>query len=648
MCGIAGIHALRPDQAVDPREIATMLATMPYRGPDACGISLVEPYIGLGHLRLAILDLRPESNQPFTIEDGNLVLTYNGEIFNYVELREELAALGHSFHTTSDTEVLIRAYREWGESAVLRFNGMWAFALYDRARRTLFCARDRFGIKPFNYAITPQRFVFASEIKAILAVEPSLASPDYDSLSRILRASIGARSAATCFAGIRRLPPAHCLTITDGQVQLRRYWDYPPECEQPPSYKEAADKVRQLLVRGIQFRMRSDVPVGLTLSGGVDSSSIACLLKSDLTGHLDTFTASYQGESYDESPRAYQLATSLGLDPHLIPAQPFDFLKRLREIIWHLESPTHTPAVFPLWNIATAAKERVTVLLEGQGADELLAGYRLNFIDALIDRQRSGHVLASLVEFRWAYRLYGAKFAAQLAGRRINPPRLHKWFRIFRGDEQVYIGALADRVDKPESTRHNKDRDGRLNQSLIQQMEGRLVDLLHYGDAISMAHSLESRLPFLDHDLVDYCVSLPGEYKFRDGRGKAILREAVRHDVPAHILDDRKKLGFPTPIARWFREDPEHTIYPVLLGSECQQRGLFDTARLKHAIERHRQGKLDLSNNIYRWIMTELWFQVFIDGAATRQPAALPAYIEQACLRSVNSLPGPDVKPAAR
>lgn len=618
MCGIAGIFNLSGSPPA-PNELARMLAAMPYRGPDACGIALPSPQVGFGHLRLSILDLRPESNQPFYSADGQLALVFNGEIFNYVELRQELAALGHSFRTTSDTEVLLTAYEEWGDACVGRFNGMWAFAIYDARRRHLFCARDRFGIKPFNYAIHAGRILFASEIKSLLAVAPDLARPDYDSLSRILRASVGARRAATCFVGVKRLPPAHTLTVENGDVVLRRYWDYPESSAAPPSFDDASQRVRELLTRGIEIRFRSDVPVGLTLSGGVDSSSIAGLTRKFLAGSLDTFTAAYDGKWYDESARAREFALSLGLTPHLIPSESFDFLARLREIVWHLESPTHTPAVFPLWNIAASARQRVTVLLEGQGADELLAGYRTNFVDALLDELRSGHPGVAYREWQAARRLHGARFAAQLLGRRLNPPFLHKAFRLARGDESVYIGPLAggaELADEREISGHPE----RLNAALVQQMEGRLVDLLHYGDAISMAHSLESRLPFLDHELVDYCVALPGSYKFRDGIGKRVLRAAMRGVVPDAILDDRRKLGFPTPIAEWFRHDAEKTIFPVLLDERCARRGIFDPRALRRALERHRAGQVDLSNNIYRWIITELWFQRFIDEQPCRDP----------------------------
>jgi len=628
MCGIAGIYNLYSSRPVTTVDLDEMLATMPYRGPDARGTRLFGERAGFGHLRLSILDLRPESNQPFEIDDGQLVITYNGEIFNYIELRDELEALGHRFRTTSDTEVLLRAYKEWGTSVMPRLNGMWAFAIYDRRDDSLFCARDRFGIKPFNYIVHQGRLLFASEIKAILALDSDLAEPDFDSLSRVLRASVGARGERTCFANIRRLPPAHTLTATREGIKLERYWDYPHETFPGVTPAEAAERIRELLTESLRLRMRSDVPVGLTLSGGLDSSALACLLRSFYGGEFDTFTAAYQGESYDESPAARQLAESLDMRSNLIPAGHGDFLSTVRHIVRHLESPTHSHAVFPLWNIMRVARQKVTVLLEGQGADELLAGYKSNFYESCRQQLRSGHPAAAWGELRWAMRTLGTVSALMMAARDANPPFLHSAFRTLRGDEGVYVGPLRNRAERPESLRNLPRSSDRLNTSLVRQMEGGLVDLLHYGDAISMAHSIESRLPFLDHPLVEYCFQLPGLFKYRDGLGKLMLRDGLRGVVPAPILDTRSKLGFPTPIARWFRERPDQTIYPVLHSAACRQRGVFAPKQIDAAIAKHLSGKVDLSSNIYRWIITELWFQEFIDrqpGAVTPPPGSRSA-----------------------
>jgi asparagine synthase (glutamine-hydrolysing) len=613
MCGIAGIYCLDSGRSVDRDKLLAMVSTMHHRGPDAQGASVLTPWVGFGHARLAILDLHPESNQPFAIDDGDLTITFNGEVFNYIELRDELEQLGHRFRTRSDTEVILYAYKQWGPAALRRFNGMWGIAIYDRRDDTLFCARDRFGVKPFNYALGHGRFIFASEIKAILAAAPELATPNYDSLSRVLRASVGAMCVSTCFAEIQRLPPAHSLTIKRGVVKIERWWDFPEDVDTTITEQDAADGLREILTSAVRLRMRSDVPVGLTLSSGLDSSAIAATVRKIHSGPFDTFTAMYAGEPYDESARADAFSKSLGMTSNLIPANPDNFLETLRQLVWHLEMPIHTAAVFPLWNIARAARAKVTVLLEGQGADEALAGYDVNFVEAMLDFALAGQLRQAAVEARWAARTMGAKQALLLAGRYFNPPFLHKAYRWARGDEGVYVGPLANAAESADLTRRVSRRRGRLNASLVEQIEGRLVNLLHYGDAISMAHSIESRCPFLDFRLIEFATRLPGRYKFRDGFGKFILRRAMRDMLPSSIVDNRHKLGFPTPIARWFRECPEQTVYPVLRSPECRARGLFDPKMLDKSIDDFIRGRIEISTTIYRWILTELWFQRFID-----------------------------------
>lgn len=613
MCGIAGIFGLVNSRSPATVErLNSMLDTMPHRGPDARGTRLVDARTGLGHLRLSILDLRPESNQPFVLDDGDLTISFNGEIFNYIELRSELESLGVQFRTQSDTEVLLASYRQWGFGCQRRLNGMWAFAIYDRRRDVLFCSRDRFGIKPFNYTTHDGNFLFASEVKAILAASPELAQPNYDAISRVLRASVGAACEATCFQDIKRLPPAHSLTVSRDGLKLERYWNYPDDVDRSLSYEDAAERLRELLIDAIRLRMRSDVPVGLTLSSGIDSSAIASLLRVFYDGPCDTFTAAYEGEWYDESKRAAELARSLGMTPNLVATQKAVFLDLMRRIVWHVEAPLHSSAVVPLWNIDRLARTKVTVLLEGQGADELLAGYYPNFTEAVADRALSGHLISSAGELYRIGRSLGVKQSAMLAARRINPPFLHKLYRRYRGDESVYIGPLADRDEHIDREAPNRGV-GLLNRSLVAQLDGRLGDLLHYGDSISMAHSLEARVPFLDFPFAEFCLRLPGDYKFRHGLGKAILRHAVRKDVPADILQNKKKLGFMTPIARWFRDDPAATVYPVLWSQSARTRGIFSPQQVDATLAQHVAGKQDMSSQIFRWILTELWFQTFID-----------------------------------
>ena len=613
MCGIAGIYHQEATGGVDRESVLAMVNLMRHRGPDAqCATTYTG--VGLGHARLSILDLSPEANQPFESDDGRFSITYNGEIFNFVELRTELESLGHRFRTTCDTEVLLHAYQEWREESVNRLNGMWAFAIFDHESGELFCSRDRFGIKPFVYAFSKGRFLFASEIKPILEIDPELASPDYSSLRMTLKSSLGFRMEETCFSEIRRLPPAHNMIVRRDGFELKRYWDYPTETNTSINFEEASEELHSILLDSVRIRMRSDVPVGSTLSSGVDSSAVVGLVRRVYDGDHDTFTASYPGEEFDESSRAEELSRSLRMSPHSVPAGAKDFLTSLDRCLEHLEGPIHSPAVLPLWNIHELARTKVTVVLEGQGADELLAGYpHPCFAPAIHDRFRRGRYADAMRELRWQSKTIGIQ-PVVLFGTRALFPGLQNTFTRLRGDGQVYAGALDAAAPRPHGRLEAAPQmDDILNVELRNQHEGGLVKLLHYGDAISMAHSLESRLPFMDYRLVEFAFSLPGHFKLRDGYGKAVLRRALRDDVPDDILSKRNKLAFRTPVERWFKDCPEETVYPILKSEACRKRGIFDPQALDRALDRHRSGKVDLSHIIFRWLMTEMWFQRFID-----------------------------------
>ncbi len=615
MCGIAGIFNLRDTSPVALGTVERMVDELVHRGPDARGAAVYDGGAALGHTRLSILDLRSEANQPFELDDGELAITYNGEIFNYVELRRELEQRGRRFRTTCDTEVLLQAYAEWGDRAVERLNGMWAFAILDRRRDRLFCSRDRFGIKPFAYTVTGGRLLFASEIKALLAAEPALASPCWSALSMLLRSTRGYRLEQSCFEGVLRLPPAHNLIATRDGVELHRYWDYPAGSDDALPIEDAAGRLRELLTDSVRLRLRSDVPVGSMLSSGVDSSSIVCLLRTfDSSPHV-TFSAAYPDEAVNEAPRAEALSRQLAMEPNPVAALPEDFLATLARCVEHLEGPHRSPAVLPVWNIMRAAREKVTCLLDGQGADELLAGYpEACFPFACWDLVRRGRVGEAARELRLQAGSLGAATAFAWLGRTALPAG-QRLLTAARGDTRVYMGPLADASPGPT------DRvdpvvlaDGSLNAELRRQHEGNLAHLLQYGDALSMAHGVECRLPFMDYRLVEAVFRMPGHYKLQAGMGKAVLRLAMRGIVPDDILDDRRKRAFTTPIARWFRDEPEKTVHPVLLSERCRNRGVFAPRALEQALERHRSGRFDLSFHIFRWLTTELWFQRFIDA----------------------------------
>jgi len=613
MCGIAGIYNQTSGQPVMEQELASMLHTMPHRGPNASGIWRGARGIGLAHVRLAIIDLRPESNQPFASSDGDIVMTYNGEIFNYLELRQELKDLGHQFRTNSDTEVLLTAYRQWGQDVCRHLNGMWAFAIYDRRKDLLFCSRDRFGIKPFYYAVIDGRLILASEVKALLAISRKLAAIDPGAVSKLMRASIAGHVPEHFCRGVRRLPAAHNMIVErSGNPLLKRYWDYPATIDRRISFEAACERFRELLLDSIRLRMRSDVPVGTTLSGGVDSSTIVCFLRTFYHDEHQAFTAEFKETEYDESVTAGRLARKLELTHHRIASPPFDFLGTLTRIVHHMDGPTQCSATVPLWNIMRFMRGRIVVALEGQGGDELLGGYYMHAPAAVFDAVRAGHWRQAGRHLQWLVR-HSSPLRAGLELARAIMPSSHLTWRLLRGDESVYSGCLAKGPDKHADRGNVHIYPESLANNLRRNHEEGLSTLLHYGDAISMAHSIESRLPFMDYRLVEFVFSLPGEFKIRDGSGKVLLKEAVRGLVPEFVLNNPYKLGFIVPIREWFRDRPDETMYPVLLSDRCRQRGLFDPKALERALRRHVSGRVDLSSQIFRWLTLELWCQIAMD-----------------------------------
>lgn len=626
MCGIAGLFKF--DHAeITATQIRTMVDTLQHRGPDASAV-YVSRNIGLGHTRLAILDLVPESNQPFRSRDGRYILTYNGEIFNYLELRQELEQLGTIFRTHSDTEVLLEAFIRWGPECVKKFNGMWAFAICDTQDGTLFCSRDRFGIKPFVYAVHDGFFVFASEAKAILELFPELRKPNYRSLAICLRQSLTAGLEETCFSGIKRLEPSHSLLVSKQGLKTEKYWEYPHEVNYQIAQSEAEAEIARLLSDSVRIRMRSDVPLGLTLSSGVDSTATAHLMREHSDLPIASFTSRYESKYQSEVATAESTSKALELNFCPVTCNGEDFIPLLRQVVRHIETPHFSSAMLPLWNIMSEAAPRVKVMLEGQGADELFAGYlTIYYGHAAKEALRQFNLVRFFSQIMGAYRVthqhpLGSFYSTTSLLIRTFIPQSHKWIRRFgRGDESIYIGELRDVPDHFHPV--EKRFADRLNRRLVTAHHIELVDLLHYGDAISMAHGIESRLPFMDYRLVEYAFQLPAHFKIINGKGKDILRRALRGIVPDTILQNQNKLGFVTPVSMWLRDAPEQNIYPILFTQKFADRGIFDIPKMKKLVSKHVAGKRDYGQLIFRWLTCELWFQEFIDqGSHMSEPAS--------------------------
>jgi len=607
MCGIAGQLAFA-GQVPDPELVARMAARLAHRGPDGSG-SFSEGPVAIAHRRLAIIDPTPAGDQPMSSTDGTLVLVYNGEIYNYRELRRELEGAGHRFRTRTDTEVILAAYREWGRDCLARFNGMWAFALWDSRRQELFCARDRLGIKPFYFGIAGDSFLFASEIKA-LREHPGLGTaPNRDLLMTFLAWGVADHTGETLFEGISQLPPAHFMVVTPGGAgEPQRYWNLVVS----GTVDDGGDPIRpetfrRLLVDAIRLRLRSDVPVGTCLSGGIDSSTItACINRlirdespESVGDRQKTFSAVFDDPRFDESRFMDIVAAATGVDARQTTPSIDGLWDEIGRLLYMQDEPFGSLSIYAQYCVMRLASREVTVVLDGQGADEQLAGYLAYLAPYVRMLAGEGHPRRALTELACALRRHGGFFAGaviQLATRR-------KRRRLLRGDAPVvhrYDGPLH-RVLERETTATN------------------LPLLLHYEDRNSMAFSIESRVPFCDVRLVEYIAGLPLSEKIRGGMTKYILREAIRGLVPEAVRCRTDKMGFVTPEEVWMREVLREDVEAILHSASFAARPWWDAGAVREEYRRFVEGKAAYSPEIWRIVCTELWLRRFFDVPRARQ-----------------------------
>ena len=556
-------------------------------------------------------------------ETNDIFLVFNGEIFNYLELRDVLLAKGHSFRSHTDAEVILHAYEEWGAECVTRFNGMWALAIWDQRKREMFCSRDRFGIKPFYYYLDKTVFVFASEIKGILPALDRRPSADFGVLGDYLIDGTLCRTENTFFKDIRRLPPAHNLIVSTSGTRTSRYWDYTTHSQ---AYNETqpVETFRELLIDSIRLRLRSDVPVGVALSGGIDSSSVLAVAGSLMgPNRPKSFTAVFPGESYNEYEYARIASEAAGSELFCVDYQPGHFMEDLSQVIWSMDYPALEGQVLSRWELMRLAGRHVKVVLEGQGADEMLAGYVARyFAPYLFDEisgaggRRNGLSLRELLDScREVHRAYGWR-AYQGLFRHLAPRALSlRAFRNLSASSRVYSREFARlNPGHPEELEKGPFEDRLTNLLHFDCAKGILPMLLKFGDALSMASSVESRLPFLDHRLVEYAFSLPAHFKLRGSQSKGILREAMAGVIPEQIRRRTDKVGFRTPLARWIGECLDDGVRPLLLSKRCRERGIFDVARIERCLAQQARGQAHNEYSIFRWVSVELWFRLFIDG----------------------------------
>jgi asparagine synthase (glutamine-hydrolysing) len=593
-----------------------MASALDHRGPDGDG-AWAGDSVAFGFRRLAIIDLSDAGMQPFASDDGALQLVHNGEIYNYLELRRELEALGHSFRSQTDTEVIVRGYEEWGGRCVDRFNGMWALALWDGRRRRLFCSRDRFGVKPFYYSWDGARLAFASELKAFGAngaLEPHLpAVRDY------LEQGYVDHTDETFFAGIRKLPPAHSLVLDEHGLRIERYWSLEPR----DAPADPAAEVRELFLDAVRLRLRSDVPVGTCLSGGIDSSAIVCavdhLLRTEaqnarpIGDRQRTFTAFFEQRGFDERPFAEAVVERTLSQPHWVTFDARELIDVLPSIVRAQDEPFGSTSIVAQWFVMRAAKEAgLKVMLDGQGADETLAGYHGYFGPFFADLLRHGQLRELGAELR-AYRtLHGAGVGttAVALARPFLPERV-RWAargRVRGGSALVHPDLPPSNVDHA-----NGSGDGYLRRQmqLILTRRG-LPELLHYEDRNSMAHSLEARVPFLDYRLVEMLFSLRSGELIERGRTKAVLRRALGDLLPPVVRDRVDKLGFVTPEAAWLKNGLGELAADVFASQSFRERGFVNAAAAQRSLARHRSGEREAGFELWRALSVELWAREFL------------------------------------
>jgi len=630
MCGIAGKLYFDRERHVSEAEIQTMTDAIAHRGPDGEAV-WVDGNVGLGHRRLAIIDLRAIAAQPMANEDGSIWVTFNGEIYNFQELRAELEARGHRFRTESDTEAIVHAWEEYGRACVERLRGMFAFAIWDGPRRTLFLARDRVGKKPLFYFAGRDRFVFASEIKAILTDSDVPIRPDPIALDHYLALQY-VPSPQTAFGGIRKLPAAHWMEVRDGgRIEIGRYWWLRYEPKRRLSLPDAVAELRWRIAEAVRLRLMSDVPLGAFLSGGVDSSAVVAHMAVAMERPVRTFSVGFEEASLDERPFARMIADRYATDHTELVVKPsvVDILPRL---VWHYDEPFGDSSAVPSYAIAELTRRHVTVVLNGDGGDENFAGYhryvanrrahRGDVIPLGLRRRAAaliGRLPASIRQRQpWRKLASVSEAMAQIPER-----RYARWISHLSPSErkELYSASFAEAVEgsDPEqlfveafALSDAKDwTDATLETDVSLYLAD---DLLVKMDRATMAHSLEARSPFLDHVLMEFVATLPATFKLAGAEKKWILRAALRGVVPDAILD-RPKMGFGAPISSWFRHELREMAQDLLLSPRALQRGYFRPEVVARMLNEHVHGQADRADDLWDLLVLEVWHRTFIDDA---------------------------------
>lgn len=631
MCGIAGIYSLKSkvESRKSEETIKRMADSIAHRGPDDSGV-FVSDKIALGHRRLSILDLSPLGHQPMT--RGDLVIVFNGEIYNYLEIREELKANGHQFKSSSDTEVILASYQEWGEQCLAKFNGMWAFAIYDQKNDIVFASRDRLGVKPFYYYKNDEEIVFASEIKALLAHPRIKPEPNEKIIRDYLAGGLVNHTRETFFQGIQELPPGHYLIVQKSKVESRKYWDIQDaKADIPETESEQIKHYRELFLDAVKIRLRSDVPIGTCLSGGLDSSAIVMVIDKmmqesggvkQIGAIQKTFSAVYKDRNAlyaDESEFIREVTEATHAESFFIYPSGADLAHDIDKLCKTQDEPFASTSMYAQNQVfKLVGQNQIKVVLDGQGSDELLGGYHTfvdSYFEELIAAGKFGLFIRELKAFSrnqkknwlkvgWSFwtKNYLAKFAKAVFGVKdfANRPE----YEIF---EPEFL--MKYRLPKFDSNIANPFQAKSYNLLNHKMLPG----YLRYEDRNSMAYSVESRLPFLDYRLVEYTFNLPSAVKFKNGQTKWILREALKDILPEKILARHDKMGFTVPEVYWMKNDLRDKIIEVFKSERFNRRGLTKPGAATKLFESFLASKIQNYQLIWRLFNLEIWFREYID-----------------------------------
>jgi asparagine synthase (glutamine-hydrolysing) len=628
MCGIAGRFNFKSGAPVDPNVVRSMCDLIAHRGPDGEDVFARGP-IGLGHRRLAIIDLSDAGRQPMSTADGRYWITFNGEIYNFLQLRAEFEKRGHQFRSRTDTEVILAAYREFGVDCLGHLRGMFAFAIWDANDRTLFLARDRVGKKPLYYRLDGDGIAFASEPKAFLAEPGFEPRPNLDAIAHYLTYHYIA-SPHSAFEGVARVRPGHYLLVTDATVATKRYWRLPYQPKRQLSVEDARERLLSELQEATRLRLISDVPLGAFLSGGVDSGTVVALMAEQSSAPVKTFTIGFDEADFNEVEYARLVARRYNTDHHEFVVRP-DATEIFSKLVWHYNEPFADSSAIPSYYLSQLTRQHVTVALNGDGADESFAGYRRYVVPPsfrMYSRlpeaaRRALAAAASMLPGEPGSREPGARVRRWVRRNSLPVDRWNAANRMYFDDElkarvwtpefaRAAEGARSDEIFLDESSRSGSSDV--LDVMLNADVNWYLTDaLLVKIDIATMAHGLEGRSPFLDHHVMEFAASLPSDMKVHDGTTKYLLKQTVRHLLPPEIID-RPKKGFSVPLRHWFRHELKALAYDVLLDSRAASRGYFRPAAVRQMLDEHVSGARNNQENIWILLMLELWHRTFIDG----------------------------------